>query len=57
MFVLASVSVSVYVLTLEELGGHGLVDEFRSSVHQSHSSSVQVVIHHCNMKRRLTQSS
>ncbi len=56
MFVLASVSVSVYVLTLEELGGHGLVDEFRSSVHQSHSS-VQVVIHHCNMKRRLTQSS
>lgn len=50
-----SVSVSLSVSTLEQLGGHGLVDEFRSSVHQSHSS-LQIVIHHGNMKRCLPES-
>lgn len=47
---------SMYVCTLEELGGHGLIDEFRGSVHQSHGS-LQVVVHHCHMKRRLTKRS
>lgn len=50
-----SVSMSLYVTTLEKLRGHGFVDEFRSSIHQSHSS-VQVVIHHGNVERRLPQS-
>lgn len=42
-------------LTLEELRGHGLVDEFGGAVHQSHGG-VQVVIHYGHVQRRLTQS-
>lgn len=49
-------SVTSRVSTLEELRGHGFVDELRGSVHQSHGS-VQVVVHHCDVERRLAQSS
>lgn len=40
--------------TLEKFRGHGLVNEVRSSIHQSHSS-IQVIVHNSNVKGRLSQ--
>lgn len=42
-------------LTLEKLRSHGFVDELRGPVHQS-DSGVQVIVHHSDVKSRLTQS-
>lgn len=40
--------------TLEDFRGHGLVDELRSSVHQSHGS-IEVIVHHSDVKGCLSQ--